>query len=1051
MHKHSVFEEIVQKEKVYSKNKVEQIISPTFYNETLKRELIRKISNHIDINFKNNSLSDSINIANTVLDTIGDKEKFNFEQPLKRILYREQDEMPNIPNDFYLTDMNLVLNEKEKYKSFFKTLKYEMETGDGFSFMVSFIRFSGLQLLTRQLNELRDKGIKGRILTSVYMNITQPKALRKLLEYDNIEVKIYGINKNSFHTKAYLFHRNSGFNTAIIGSSNLSQSALKEGEEWNIKIPDESYIAIYKKALNKFDELWMNESNFVLTEDYIQQYERFLAEREKQSKYMGSFDYSKTDEKENKEIKPNSMQEEALKNLKKTREKGHKRALAIAATGTGKTYLSAFDAKEFNPQKLLFIAHRDELLNGAKETFRDVFKDDSKLGKLTGTEKEFEKEFLFSSIQTISKDENLNRFNEEDFDYIIIDEFHHASSPTYLKVINYFKPKFLLGLTATPERMDGRDVLALCDYNVVFEVRLRGALEKELLCPFHYFGINDETVDYEKVNVKNGVYEEEDLVKKLNIQERVDYIINKITEYGYDGDKMHALGFCVNIKHAEYMSREFNKRGIKALYLTGSDNSDTRKKAIEALEDENDPLQIIFTVDIFNEGVDIPKLNLLLFLRPTESSTIFIQQLGRGLRKAENKEFVTILDFIGNYNKSFMIPLALSSNPNGNFYDKDSLRIGVEREFADFPGECYIEFDKITQRRILNKLDSIKLNSTEMIKNLYYQFKKEVGRSLEVLDFLYYESAPPLELFIKKYKSFLHVKKTMEDLKEDEMLYIENKYLLEVLERIESMYPAKWIYEFIILRLSKNKQSVNMDDIVEEIEYCFSIEVNKDEHKKLIIRSMNELSEKYKKQDWNFGTVEGESFIFDYEFLNLIKQEEYFKLIDDRVEYALIRYQREFNPHIYLQAGENLVLYKNYTREDVQYLSLSGAQKGSWREGVSRSDDNYFLFINLNKDDDIEDHLKYHDYFIDDQNFHWQTQNQTSHASNRGKDFIYHKERGKTIHLFVRKFKEMYGNTLPFIYLGEVEYVDSSGDKPMSIQWKLKNKVPDKLYIDLIK
>lgn len=343
------------------------------------------------------------------------------------------------------------------------------------------------------------------------------------------------------------------------------------------------------------------------------------------------------------------MQEKALKNLQHTRKNGNNKGVIIAATGTGKTYLSAFDVKEFNPKKLLFIAHREELLDNAIETFKQVISKQEIFGKITGTVKEFDKPFLFSTVQSLHKDETLHRFKRDEFDYLIVDEFHHAEAPTYKKIIDYFQPKFLLGLTATPERMDGRDVLALCDHNIVYEIRLKDALEANLLAPFHYFGVSDHTVDYSKIPLKNGFFDEDILVNALKTNERTDFIIEMINTYGYHGDRMIDLGFCTNIEHAKYMSEEFNKRGYHTTYLTREHSIDYRENVIKQLEDENHPLELIFTVNIFNEGIDIPKLNLILFLRPTESSTIFIQQLGRGLRKVEGKEFVTILDFIGNY------------------------------------------------------------------------------------------------------------------------------------------------------------------------------------------------------------------------------------------------------------------------------------------------------------------------------------------------------------------------------------------------------------------
>ncbi|SFI62154.1 DUF3427 domain-containing protein [Thermoflavimicrobium dichotomicum] len=698
-----------------------------------------------------------------------------------------------------------------------------------------------------------------------------------------------------------------------------------------------------------------------------------------------------------------------------------------------------------------YIAHRDELLEGAIETFNKVFNQPNLCGKMTGQKKEIERKFLFSTIQTLHREENLKKFSPDEFDYIVIDEFHHAQASTYTKVLEYFRPKFLLGLTATPERMDGKDILALCDYNVVYEIRLRDALEADLLCPFHYFGVVDKTVNYDEIPLSQGTLDEQILVKALSTNKRVDYIIEMINRYGYDGDRLIGLGFCVNVEHAKYMSREFNKRGYWTTYLTGEDSPEKRKKIIEQLEDENDPLEIIFTVNIFNEGVDIPKLNLILFLRPTESSTVFIQQLGRGLRKAEGKEFVTILDFIGNYQRSFMIPLALAGQTNNHMFDKDLLRVAVQNEFADLPNGSYVEFDRISKKQILEKLERVRMDSAETLKNFYVQLKKDLGRSPEIKDFLYIEKVPSLYFFLNRFGSWIRTKEKMKDLNEFDQKLLENTYAVEVVERIEQMLPIKWPYELAILELALKKQQVMVEDVVEHLQQRFALEMDIEKHQGLIVQAMAKLASPYKKQNWIFGSIDNHVFYVNDRFIEMVRNDDEIRsYVEERLNYGMIEFRRTFKPEYFLGKNKRLILYQNYTRDDIIFLSESGAKPGSWREGVRRVGEHYFLFVNLKKNETVEEHLRYQDYFIDQSTFHWQSQNQTSHDSSVGQNYIHHKDRGYHIHLFVRKFEKMHGMTLPFTYLGEVDYVESHGDKPMNIIWKLHHPVPDDLFIDLI-
>ncbi|SEB97411.1 DUF3427 domain-containing protein [Paenibacillus sp. GP183] len=1057
-----VFEEIVHKNKTYPNNQHTFSLLPQQYNSALSQQLMKEINEAYRQLAEKDQYAQILELTSELRKLVKQVEENELQMPLKAIHYRNDDKpLPFYP-EFFLSNPYLLTNAESDPFNLFKALKYELQTAEQANFMVSFIRWSGLQLLIRSIDDFRktDETKRLRILTSTYLKITEPKALRRLLEITNVEVRVFDSGKVSFHTKAYLFERFSGLHTAIIGSSNLSYSALQTGYEWNVKLPGIEKNSIYEKASQSFQKHWEDEKAVPLTEAFIEEYEKEY--NKKLVMQVNPFvitqhaDFAELEEDnaqtETKPIEPNQMQQNALDALKQTRMNGHKKGVVIAATGTGKTYLSAFDVRDFDAKRMLFLAHRDEILESSKKTFENVFGSGLESGKLTGISKEGDKPYLFSTIQTLSRDEVLSSYPTDYFDYIVVDEFHHAEASTYRKVIDYFNPKFLLGLTATPDRMDGRDVLTICDNNVVYEIRLREALREKLLTPFRYFGLSDPTVDYTEVETQNnGQFVEDELVRALNTHERVDYIIQMIHKFGYDGSIMRALCFCASINHAKYMSEEFNKRGFVTGCLTGDDKPERRQELISRLEDDSDPLQIIFTVNIFNEGVDIPKLNVVLFLRPTESATIFIQQLGRGLRKVPGKAFVTVLDFIGNYHKSFIVPLALTGQHNHKAFDRDSLRIAIETEFADLPDGCFVDLEEVSRQQILNKIESLRMDRNLLLMDLYNQFKKEIGRSPEINDFLYFEGAPSFHFFINKYGSWIETKRKMSDLNEFDEEVLLDARKLQMIQRLESLMPIKWPYECSIISIMLQKDRVSVDDVVSDLIYRFAIPISVDAHKGKIEKGMQKLATSISKHDWNWGQYKEGIFVISDEAKFMFLDGSFKSYIKDRIEYGLAEFRRIYRPNVFFSAEKSVVLYQNYTRNDLIYLFESEAKEGSWREGVSRVGEHYLLFINLNKGEKVADHLLYHDYFEDQQHFHWQSQNDTSHESGRGQEYIFHKEKGIHIHLFIRKFSEMHGAVLPFTYLGEINYVSSHGDKPMNIRWKLVNPIPDSLYSDLVR
>lgn len=1017
-------------------NKNGIVINAENYPETLKFEILEYFSKNISSFINENAYQEALSY---VEENTGRK----FEVPLRI------DETVSFNGRLN----ELIINEKAKFMNFFVHLKNELMTCKKFYFIVSFIKYSGIQLLISTLDELEALGIQGEIITSVYLNITDPKALSKLLSYKNIKVKIYNNSNESFHTKAYLFEKEK-YHTCIIGSSNISQSALYSAEEWNVKLIDNDFFDIYNQSFNQFQKLWNSNEAIGLTEDFIGKYEEY---REK-NKPQNTFDYRKI-QTEKKMFIPNSMQTEILEKLKNTRKSGNNRGLVVAATGTGKTYLAAMDVKEFFKNRknssFLFIAHREELLDNAIRVFSDILhiEKENNFGRIFSGNKEVGHNMIFASVQSLRN--CYKEFDTDKFHYIIIDEFHHASASSYETIIHYFKPEFLLGLTATPERMDGKDILALCDYNLVGEMGMRKAMEKDLIVPFHYFGVNDITVDYEKIPYRNGKYDEEKLSKDLSVSIRTDYIVEKMKKFGYDGKYMSGIAFCQNIKHALYMKNEFLRKGYKSELLTSKTNLTERSKILESFR--NKEIEILCVVDILNEGIDIPDINLLLFLRPTLSSTVFIQQIGRGLRKSAGKDFVTIIDFIGNHKKDYLITKVFSDeihNKSFLYEKKEKIIEQIKNQFSNIPGASYIELDRICQERIIDKIEKINFNSRNILKEMYNEFKNDIGKSpeefLEISDFdsnielfvelvtkvgSFYEAQVQFENdnFIKYYR--------MKNPKTDLLAYMEKKIrLCEPFTYLTVKFFLKSKYEGQNLR---NKY-INSEILLSEYKKYFSI---KDEFKNfyLLERIFNELIE----DEILEADLYGYKISKKYEAIFYEEDKNFEKRLSDLINLGLNEFRKndieEFNDNV-------LITHKEYKRIDLQILLDSKVPKGTWRAGYANTEKDICLFITNDKSHIMQENLKYDNSLHSDEIIQWISQPKTYHSSSVGQMFIKHREKNMKVHIFARKYAFMNGNkTNPFIYLGQADYYRSFGDKPMTILWKLRRKLPQELIQELYK
>lgn len=795
-------------------------------------------------------------------------------------------------------DKSFPSNKDLRPKLFFNDYKRRMNLAfeitkrlkecDYFEFSVAFISDSGLAVLKQILLNLKEKGVKGRIITSTYLGFNAPKMFKQLLSFTNIEVRIFEQEHCGFHPKGFIFHTGD-HRDIIVGSSNLTQTALESNQEWDLFFTSHENGELASQVSNEFDIQW--ELSTPLTNEWIESYKETYVKPVRPTSVQSS-----------KTIKPNKMQEEALKSLKNLRDNNKDKALLISATGTGKTFLSAFDVKRFKPKRLLFVVHRRNIAEAALRSFQYLIPNVS-MGIFSGITKETDSDFIFSTVQTIHKKEYREMFKRDAFDYIIIDEVHRAGAQSYQDIVDYFKPKFLLGMSATPERSDDFDIYEMFDHNIAYEIRLIQAMEYNLLCPFHYYGITDMTIDGIEIDDKSEF-------NILTSELRVDYIIEKINEYGYSGDRIHGLIFCSRKDECEKLSQLFNMRGYKTIALTGDSSEETRQKAIDSLEsnDENS-LDYIFTVDIFNEGIDIPKVNQVVMLRPTESAIVFVQQLGRGLRKNDSKEYVVIIDFIGNYEKNFLIPVALSGQTN---YNKDSLRQFVCEGSLITPGASTIQFDQITEKRIYQSIDAANFTQVRLIKDSYKQLKEKLGRIPRLKEFEQYgaidvqlmfqnKSLGCYHTFLSKYEKDYHIH--FSTLEEKYLQFISSK--LSSGKRVEELKAIKLIINKRTNLLTHLKETLNSDYKIELPDVGIETISN--------ILSQNFMTGSSKKT-FEKAVFLDENFESSPQFLKLLNNEDFKNQVMEVIEYAIDKNKKEYSNRY---KNTDFCLYSKYTYEDV--------------------------------------------------------------------------------------------------------------------------------------
>ncbi|SOE19816.1 Helicase conserved C-terminal domain-containing protein [Spirosomataceae bacterium TFI 002] len=1039
-----IYEEIVTQ---LINQKLEKIDKNVFYinksqldkeeaSSILSKHLAHTIKNALNIVKGENQIELQIEIANKIISFLKDelkKEEFDndlisIEGEILKAIFTKVDahfsdidlHLKEITPYTRLTHSELFTGGGNSHLSLESELRKEILSSDKIDLLVSFIKFKGIIILEKELIEFTRKGGQLRVITTTYMGASDYKAIQLLSKLENTQVKIsYNTGNERLHAKAYLFKRNTGFHTGYIGSSNFSRSALTDGLEWNLKITTKEVSHIIDKFQKTFDSYWQSD-DFELFDDSIHKEKLIQSLNQGKSGKFSDLNLSFF------EVKPYPFQLEILEKLEVERTiHNRNKNLIVAATGTGKTVISAFDYKNFRNSnksaKLLFLAHRKEILLQSLTTFRGILRDNN-FGELwvDGLVPD-NFEFVFASVQTINNRLNNFHLSSDFFDFIIIDECHHMTANSYRGILEYFQPKILIGLTATPERMDGGDIQEDFHNRIAAEIRLPEALNRKLLCPFQYFGITD-SIDLSKVRWERGRYNPSELSSVYTANDRrVMEIIDSLEKYTKDLNDVRAIGFCVTMDHAKYMAEKFSLAGLKADYLT-SNNTQNRDNVRSQLLGKG--INYLFVVDIFNEGVDIPEIDTVLFLRPTESLTIFLQQLGRGLRLAENKDCLTVLDFVGN------------SRPEYNFENKFRALIGkttttvkkeIEDNFPHLPLGCSIILEKKAKQVILENISAAtSANRNQLIQKIQ-NFQHQTTLELNLKNFTAFSNIP-LQIIYKRggWKRLCH-----EAGKLNEFDSINEKEIVRAISNKWLSCSSNSYFQFIINLAKRN----------------FNISISKlnEQERQMLLMLHYDIWQKaggFESLELSIKEI-GKNAVLVDEIIEVLE------LLIDKVDFKEIEIDLPYN--------QPLKVHARYTRDQIlaAFRLSTFDRKSPSREGVAENSDlnTELLFINLIKsEENFSPTTMYDDYAINESLFHWQSQNSAGPETPKGLSYIKHKSDKKKILLFVReKNNDEFGNTMGYVFVGEGLLKDYYGAKPMSIKWQLNEPLPHYLWKDAAK
>lgn len=883
------------------------------------------------------------------------------------------------------------------------TLREELYSCKSFTWAVAFITQDMLVPLKVVLADLANQGVSGTIITGDYLGFNDPRVFEELQKIPNLKIRI--ATNTGFHAKGYLFEHGD-YQTIVVGSANFTRSALLSNYEWALKVSSNKQANLTKQFAKKIALLKQN--SFAITSEWLEEYkENWIKPKETVVR------------KNVEKITPNQMQQAALKNLNALVANGEKRGLVVSATGTGKTYLGAFAVKDFKPKKFLYVVHRQQIAKKSLESFYKVIGSSRKdYGLLSGDHHDVNRKYVFATVQTLSQPDVLASLAEDEFDYILIDEAHRAAAPSYQKILAHFKPEFLLGMTATPERMDEQNVYQIFDYNLAYEIRLRDALEEKMLTPFHYVGVQDYEVAGQTIDETTGL-------RYLVSEQRVDYVLKEIEYYGYCGDHAKGLVFCSRQDEAKELAILFSKKGHPAVALTNEDSEKRRSEVIAELV--NGKIEYIIAVDLFNEGIDIPSLNQIIMLRNTQSSIVFTQQLGRGLRKYPGKNFVTVLDFIGNYKNNYLIPIALNQDTSR---DKD--RAKREARLPSLIDVSTINFSKVASEKILASLDQVKLDGLRELRQSYQELKNKIGRTPLLFNFYQYGSVSPLVFAnnhgLDNYATFL--RKMGESV---ELSKYENQ-VLTFLTR--ELLNGKRIHELLLLDLLLKNGKVKQEDYVSRLQ-------KRGYANKAVLGSVEDIlslsffdvkqGKTTKKAQYGDLPIIEHSNLLDYELNEKIgaalRQNEWFKrLVVDVIKTGLKLNESYDNMH-------QFTLYQQYDRKDACRLLNWPKDVSAPMYGYRVGEHDTPIFITYEKSDDQKRNAIYDNTLENGRSLRWYTR-VPRHLNSEEVQRLLHTG-GMHIHLFVKR-SDAEGKQ--FFYLGEAK-IDPSSVKEELIGAKKKPAV----------
>jgi superfamily II DNA or RNA helicase len=935
--------------------------------------------------------------------------------PAERLLGVHDPMLPIHPRPDTPLSFGCLLTATSSDPSLVSQLQQEILNADRIDILCSFIKWSGIRILRDELEEFtRQKHACLRIITTSYLGATDFKAIEFLQSLPNTQLWVsYDTKRTRLHAKAYMFHRNSGFGTAYVGSSNLSNPALTSGLEWNVKISQYESEHLWNKICATFDT-YRNDREFAV-------YDKSQKNRLKHALNM---ERTARDTEDNGgitlfDITAYPFQQEILDKLEADR-KLHKRYrnLVVAATGTGKTVVAAFDYKRSanNHKRLLFVAHREEILKQSRGIFRTILRNQNFGELLVGNHEPDHLEQLFVSIQSFNARHLWDSIPPDFYDFIIVDEFHHAAAASYQRLLNHFCPKFLLGLTATPERSDGLDIVKYFDNHITAEIRLPDAINRKLLCPFQYFGITDDTsIDLRNLTWSRGGYDQKELDKVFTGNDaRAQLVIRKVRETLLDVHHARGLCFCVSQNHATFMAQRFNHANIPADVLTAESSSHKRNTVQRRLVERK--INFICVVDLYNEGIDIPEIDTALFLRPTESLIVFLQQLGRGLRLYDDKECLTVLDFVGQAHQRFNYEQRFRA-----LTGRTSRRISkeIKEGFPHLPSGCVIKLEKYAQKYVL---DNIRQNLLNITRSRFVQriatFQNDTGCKLTLPAFLDYYGLGLDDV----YKRGSWARLCVEAGVKPDFFAPDEKRLSKGLRRIIH-YDCAPQLEGLLNILAVELGTIDRLDI--------------EDKRLLTMLTMSIWGQnlKFKSLSEGLNAIHNNPVLYN-ELLELMKY------LYERTDTIVHRPDLPFVCPIHVHA--------RYTRDEI--LSALGhwtiSHQPGMREGVKylHAINTDLFLITLNKTDkDYSPTTMYEDYAISEDLFHWQSQSTTSEKSPTGQRYINHEVRGSTVLLFVREDKKNNNLSTPYYFLGPATYVSHDGSKPMSIIWRLKYPMPGKL------